>query len=129
MSDSLKEIPTEMVKILMETGYMALRWGMILKAKTIFEGVQAVRPQSEIPLIGLALFHMHNGKMEEAIRLLKKEALPLNPESEMTRTFLGFLLKKAGFSGESEQVLSEVLKKKDIGREAYAFADEVLKFN
>ncbi len=100
---------TKTVKVLMEAGYMAAGAGMAKEAATIFAGVQAIRPESEYPVIGLAVTLMSAGEHQDAVDLLTQKALMLNPDSCLTKSFLGLALRLAGRSNEARAQLEEVL--------------------
>ena len=102
------EIETNTVQLLMETGYLAGGYGFYKESEDIFEGIQSIRPDSELPIIGLAVTKMNAGKNEEAARILWERALKINPESDLAKSFLGLALKLAGLQTESEAVLKEV---------------------
>lgn len=103
------EIETSTVQLLMEAGYLAGGYGFYKESEEIFEGIQAVRPDNELPLIGLAVTKMNAGNNEEAARILWEKALKINPESDLAKSFLGLALKLAGLKAESESVLKEVV--------------------
>ncbi len=100
---------TETVRVLMEAGYMAAGAGMVKDAATIFAGVQAARPKSEYPVIGLAVTLMSAGEHQGAVDLLTQKALELNPGSCLAKSFLGLALKLAGRSNEARAQLEAVL--------------------
>ncbi|CAM2005070.1 tetratricopeptide repeat protein [Acanthopleuribacter pedis] len=103
------EIPQQSVQDLMEVGYLAGGYGYFKDAIAIFEGLSAVRPDSEYPHIGLAMTHLGMKQTEDAVRILRDNALPKNPENPLTKAFLGLALMQAGLNGESESVLNQVI--------------------
>lgn len=100
---------TELVQRLMEVGYVAAGNGYSKQAEAIFAGVQAVRPESELPSIGLAVMQLNAGLCEVAVKTLEEEGLKRNPDSELVQSFLGLALKLGGQSARSEQVLQKVI--------------------
>ncbi len=102
------EFDTALVKLLMEVGYLATGNGFSDEARTIFRGVAAARPESEYPLIGLAVVEMNEGNLQEAVRLLEK-ARKLNPESWLAASFMGLAYKLSGETTKSRAVLEEVV--------------------
>jgi Flp pilus assembly protein TadD len=116
---ALLENDSQLPKLLMEIGYVATGAGFNREAVTIFEGVAALRPDSEMPWIGLAVVELNGGRPNEARRLLQNEALRRAPQNETAKSFLGLALKQAGHSAESFAILNEVA---DHGRDAAARA-------
>jgi tetratricopeptide (TPR) repeat protein len=103
------EIEKDLLQLLMETGHLASGYGYFPEAEVIFSGLRAVRPESEYPLIGLALAKMNARKYIEAIKILMEEALKVNPKSDLAKSFLGLALKLSGLREESVTVLREVI--------------------
>lgn len=103
------EIQTEVIQLLMEAGYLAGGYGLYKESEDIFEGIRAIRPDSELPIIGLAVTKMNAGKNTESARMLWEQALKINPESDLAKSFLGLALKLSNLNSESETVLKEVI--------------------
>ena len=95
------------VKLLSEIGFMAAARCRVQDATTIFEGLQAARPDSEYPAIGLAVAQLSGKNYDQAIKLLRENALAKNPDSADAKSFLGLALKMAGRTSESDTVLKE----------------------
>ena len=112
------EIRTETLKRLMEIGYVAAGSGLYSDAETIFAGIQAVRPDSEMPQIGWAVVRMNAGLHDDATKILRN-VIDQKPESDLTKSFLGLALRLAGMSGQSESILQEVV---DANRDETAVA-------
>lgn len=102
------DISTSSIQRLMEIGYMATGGGMNAEAAAIFSGIEAVRPESELPMIGSAVTRLNAGKVEEAISLLR-QALEKNPDSDLAAAFLGLALKQAGLAQAAESMLRQVV--------------------
>ena len=119
------EADGKLVQLLMEIGYLAGGHGFFDESEIIFEGVKAARPDSEYPLIGLAVTKMNIGDYAEAARILGQEALKKNPESDLAMSFLGLVLKLSGLTSESEQIMSQVIEA-DRDQEAVNMAKSVL---
>lgn len=101
-------VPSSLVQQLMEIGYLATGGGMSGEASTIFNAVEAVRPESELPLVGQGVTQLNAGKTNEGIAVLRK-ALEKNPDSEFAATFLGLALVQAGLSQAAENILKQVV--------------------
>ena len=111
MGENTSEIGTPLVRLMMEIGYLATGNGFSAEADLIFEGLRAVRPKSEIPIIGLAVTRMNAGRHLEAVSLLEEQALRLCPGSELAQGFLGLALRLAGHTGRSQSVLEDLAAK------------------
>lgn len=89
-------IQSELVRLLMRIGYAAAWQGLHKEAVAIFEGVGAVRPESEVPIIGASVVAMIAGNHDVAVQVLKEGALDLNPDSDLARVHLGVALRLRG---------------------------------
>lgn len=103
------EIEQTRIQMLMEIGFLAAGRGEINAAETIFNGIKALRPESESPLIGLAVARMNAGNNQEAIAILRDRALALNPLSDMANSFLGLALKLEGLNSQADSILEGVV--------------------
>lgn len=101
-------IDSELVRLLMRVGYTAAWNGLHKEAIAIFEGVGAVRPESEVPLIGAAVIAMLSGHDDVAVKTLEEGALTINPESAQARAHLGVALRLRGDEDEGVALLREV---------------------
>ena len=101
-------IDSELVRLLMRIGYAAAWNGLHKEAIAIFDGVGAVRPESEVPVIGAAVVAMLSGHDDVAVKTLEEGALSLNPESALARAHLGVALRLRGDEEEGTAVLREV---------------------
>ncbi|CAK0781504.1 conserved hypothetical protein [Gammaproteobacteria bacterium] len=102
------EIASEWVRRVGEIGLLAAGHGEIEAAHRIFDGMVAIRPDSEYPWIGKAIAELQAGRVTEASRLLRDEALKRNPKSLEAQAFLGLALTRAGFASEAETTLRVV---------------------
>ena len=122
----MMQVDTSTVRLLMEIGYIAAGYGLVKEAEAIFAAVKASRPDSELPLVGLAVTRLNAGQNDEAIRLLRDEALKINADSDIARAFLGLALKQAGLASESRAFLQTVVdNRRDMT--AVALAEQLLK--
>jgi Flp pilus assembly protein TadD len=104
------EVDTKLVQLLMEIGHIAGGHGYFDEARIIFEGIKAVRPESEYPLIGQAITQLNMGNYAEAARILGEEALGKNPENDLAASLLGLVLKISGLTSESERLLNHIVE-------------------
>ncbi|MEJ5301187.1 MAG: HrpB1 family type III secretion system apparatus protein [Thermodesulforhabdaceae bacterium] len=120
------EFESRLVKILMELGMMASGYHWKDDAEKIFTGLRVMRPQAEEPFIGLALMWMMAGSNDEAVQILKNEALSRHPESEVVKAYLALALKLSGRTSESEQVARELIAA-GKNEKALQFVENLLK--
>ncbi|MDR0351570.1 MAG: HrpB1 family type III secretion system apparatus protein [Puniceicoccales bacterium] len=119
------DIPTDIIRMLMDIGYVATGCGFKASAECIFDALIAARPSSELPLIGLAVVKMSFGQVSEASKILTESVAKINPDSQLAKAFFGLLLKQIGSNRESEKVLSEVLET-NSDEDAVALAKSIL---
>lgn len=82
--------PVEEVQVLLEAAFLyrdAKSWD---HARDIFQGVRSLRPQSEIPEIGLGTIAFHQGRFDAA-RKHYQRALERNAESAWAQAHLAEL--------------------------------------
>ena len=101
-------IDSELVRLLMRVGYTAAWNGLHKEAIAVFDGVGAVRPESEVPVIGAAVVAMLSGNDDVAVKTLEEGALKLNPDSALARAHLGVALRLRGDEDEGMTILREV---------------------
>lgn len=117
-------VTTELVRDLMEIGYVAAGRGLAPLAEQIFAGVEAARPESDAPAIGRAVAALNAGEPADAAEILRN-SLQTHPESDVVRAFFGLALRRAGMTQQSDQVLNElVATSRDPS--AAALADAIL---
>jgi Tfp pilus assembly protein PilF len=78
----------EELTLIMEAGLIYRYAGKFLQAREVFEGVRALRPQSELPHIALGTVGFEEGRFEDAIRRYKK-AITMNPRSAYAHAQFG----------------------------------------
>jgi Tfp pilus assembly protein PilF len=106
-------VKSEVVQLLMEVGYVAVGRGLQPQADAIFEGVIAARPNSELPLIGLAVSKINFGALTEAAKILSERALAINPDSGMAKSFLAMISKSLGAKSEADDLARYVVETSD----------------
>jgi thioredoxin-like negative regulator of GroEL len=100
--------PAEQVRLLMRLGYWSVWHGLYAEAATLFNGARAARPESEVPVLGMAVLAMVMQKAESAVQLLRELAAPLNPTSELVQAHLGCALRLAGQETEGMRLLQRL---------------------
>ena len=102
------EIESELVRLLMRIGYQGAWNGLYKDALTVFEGVGAVRPESEIPFIGAAAVALLSGNYQVAVEVLNNGALSRNPDSDLALAHLGCAVRLKGSEDEGRAILMDV---------------------
>jgi tetratricopeptide (TPR) repeat protein len=92
-------ITSEEVSLLLEAGYLCRYTRHFDRAQTIFAGVRALCPDSEVPLVALGTIEFDQGRFASAISEYRK-ALELNPSSSYAYAHLAeaqlFQMDRAG---------------------------------
>jgi Tfp pilus assembly protein PilF len=120
------EVPTEMIRLLIDIGYVSTGCGRKRDAENIFESVIAARPKQELPFVAYAFMRMAFGEYVEASHLLIERALKINPNSEMAQALYGLLLYQVGRKGESNMILSGIMNSGE-DKDAYQLAESIVK--
>jgi predicted Zn-dependent protease len=120
------DVPSEWLQLLMQLGYVACGQGKPSQAKTIFDGIAAVRPNSELPIIGLAMALINLGKLSSASGLLMEKARPINPKNRIIGVLMAMIFRMSGEFGASDELLDEVIGEND-DPEAVEFAIQLKK--
>lgn len=68
-----ESIPSEMLRLLVDIGYVATGSGKKKNAEVIFEGLIAARPQNELLYVAYAFMRMVFGEYTEASKLLVRK--------------------------------------------------------
>ena len=110
------QLAPEELRLLLEAGYLATERREWVKAKEIFEGVQAIGRGADVAAVGLANLHLIQSNPKEAEKLLK-DAIKSNPKNAYAHALLGELLHTLGKKEESLEILK---KARDLGDPAAA---------
>jgi hypothetical protein len=103
------ETSGELVRLLMRTGYWSVWHGLYAEAAALFNGAKAARPESEMPVLGMAVLAMVMQQPDSAVQLLRENALALAPRSELVQAHLGCALRLAGEESEGQDLLQRVV--------------------
>ncbi len=99
-------VSAETLRLLADIGFMATSGGFSPQARNLFAAIEHARPDSVLPHIGNALNSMNMNKHQEALEILEKKALKLEPENSTVKAFMGMALMMLGRNNESERCLS-----------------------
>lgn len=117
-------IPSEDLRILLESGYLYLGMQRYKEAKEVFEGVVVLAPKSEVPLVALGNVYCVQGKFDQAIKTYQ-EALEVEPNSAFATAYMGEAL---FFKGQKDKALPilEKASKMDPSGKSGEFARSLL---
>lgn len=101
------------LRLLGEIGLLAAGRGMAPEAEAIAAGFAAWRPESALAGMVRALSAMGRGRDEEAVRILREDALRAEPDSAEARAMLGMALERAGYRSAAAAVLDPLAASRD----------------
>lgn len=99
-------VPSEDLRVLLEAGYLYLGMQKFKEAAELFEGVIALAPKSEVPVVALGNVFCVQGKFDQAVKTYEK-ALELDPQSAFATAYLGEAL---FFKGDKAKALETLTK-------------------
>jgi Tfp pilus assembly protein PilF len=105
-------LETEELQELAEVGFCAVSAGDMIRARTIFEGLLAARPEHFAPLMGLAMSHYMINEFGQAEEILRG-IISRDPQFPLARVHLALTLILAGRREEAEPLLRELKKVDD----------------
>jgi Flp pilus assembly protein TadD len=125
--DARRVLARDDQRLLAEIGFMAATAGHDKSALAIFTGLRTLSPDRSHPYLGLAMAHMGVGRNEQAVRLLRDEAMPaVEEEVHEVELFLGLALHVARREDESRRVLQRVAELAPDGARAKLAAGALL---
>src|SRR4051812_7046582 len=114
------------LRMIAQIGFAGANQGEAAAARRLFEALQALRPDSPLPFIGLSLAESALGRPEAAARQLSESALAAHPGNGEVMAFLGLALHEAGRTAECEKVLRRVVSEGKQGEPHVALAERLL---
>lgn len=104
------DVPRDDLVTMMEAGYVYLAMNKTKEAKEVFEGVSALAPKHDVPLVALSSVYFTQCKFLEAIRILKT-AIKLKPDSAFAYSHLG---ESQVFYGRREEGYASLRKASEL---------------
>jgi Flp pilus assembly protein TadD len=117
MSDAVIPLTSDDMRLIAEIGFIGTQSGQLAASRALFEALQVLRPQSTLPHIGRALAALEAQRGDDAIRILRDEALQQHPGDAEVMAFLGLALHNARRTTEARQVLNAVVTQEGMGNE------------
>lgn len=108
-------VPTEDLRLMLESGYLYLAMQRFKEAREVFEGVCVLAPESDVPMVALGNVAFVETKFDEAIKIYKK-ALDLVPKSAFAKSYLGEALFFNNKKTEAKSILQEASKMDPHGK-------------
>lgn len=120
------EMDRKHVSVMMEVGYIYIGMRRYKQARELFEGIAALVPDNEIPIVALGNVDFCEGRVKKSMSHYKK-ALKLNPKSLFARVYMGESLFFDGKQAEAMKLLTEVANedKESAGEFASALLDAI----
>ena len=120
------ELSREHLGVMMEAGYIYIGMRRFKEARSLFEGLIVLAPDSDVPLVALGNVEFCEGKIPKAIKNYK-QALKIDPESFFAKIYLGEALLFNGKRDDAMELIREVATadKGGAGEFARALLDAV----
>jgi predicted Zn-dependent protease len=103
------QIDRKYLQVMMEAGYIFMGMHRFKEARAMFEGLAAIAPESEVPLVALGNVDFCENRLLGAIRHYK-QALKLDPASVFAKVYMGEAIFFAGEREKGLELLAEVAK-------------------
>ncbi len=100
-----------LAKILIMIGFLSASAGLSEDSEQIFKSLKTMRPDSEYPLIGVAVSKMTAGNLEAAVEILRDQALQKKPDSDIAKAFLALAYTHLKRSEETQNLTKEILER------------------
>lgn len=122
-SDSFP-VDSYVVQAMTKMAFHSLENGQFMEAHTIARSLLAIRPDNATPHLILAVSCIFRKEPVMAIKIITDKALPLEPNNDLVKAFLGLALRDAGYAAQGSELLTLLSLSKDS--EAATMAKELL---
>lgn len=120
-------LSSEDLRLLARVAHFAAQEGRTGAASAIFDALRLMRPDHALPLIGLAICRMNEGRPDEAVRMIQSASpMPPDPEGELA-VFFGQALLESGRTLQGQRVLEGVISHLDPDSRAHGMAALLLR--
>lgn len=124
VTQKLVTLPRDYLVVMMESGYVFLTTRKYKEAMEVFEGVAALTPHSEIPLIAMGNVYAAQQLYDDAVKAFRR-ALKTEPKSALAHAHLGEILLVQDEKEKALEALTKALELEPEGRVA-SFAKALL---
>ncbi|MFA4873723.1 MAG: tetratricopeptide repeat protein [bacterium] len=97
------------LQVMMEAGYVYVGMRRFKEARAMFEGLSALAPDSEVPLVALGNVDFCENRLPQAIKRYRN-ALKIDPQSAFAKVYLGEAMIFSSEKAEGIKLLGEVAK-------------------
>lgn len=115
------QLDRQHLQVMMEAGYVYIGMRRFKEARAMFEGLAAMAPDSDVPLVALGNVDFCENKLPLAMKHYHK-ALAIEPKSVFAKVYLGEALVFSGNHQEGIKLLNEVAKSDRGGAGEFARA-------
>jgi tetratricopeptide (TPR) repeat protein len=105
------------IALLLEAGYLYMEMQKFKEAEEVFDGVKALVPHSEVPLICLGNLAFTQGRFDRALKF-HKEALQKAPTSALAQAHIGEALLFSKKRTEAKAALEKAVEMEPEGNAA-----------
>jgi tetratricopeptide (TPR) repeat protein len=109
MNNFLQQIPSELLQLLAEIGYVGVNNGFFKESQAIFDAVVKARPDSLDALLAQGIGHIFSGQIANGSKILFK-VLEKNPENELAKSFLAIAFKMTHVDSHAVAAAESVVK-------------------
>lgn len=103
-------LSAEDARLLTQLGFLALRYGMLIRANSIFLGLRVGRPDRAFPLVGLVMVAIARKRPSDGVEILNGIALQSPVEQSLVDAYRGLALQLCGRIRESRASLEASLR-------------------
>lgn len=107
------------MRLIAEIGFIGTQTGQLAAARSLFQSLLLLRPDSNLPFIGLAMVELGAQRPEEAARILREQGLKQHPGDPELMAFLGLALQTAGEVANAQKVLAAVVAREGEDSQPY----------
>ncbi|MBE8215108.1 MAG: hypothetical protein HAW62_02095 [Endozoicomonadaceae bacterium] len=118
-------VSVSILRQMADIALMASSGGYFSQAENIFTAIECHQKDTLFPHIGRAINCMNMGNNQEALEILEKKALPLEPDNSLIKAYKGLALMLVGRNSDSEKTLTPLIDKKH-DEETKRLANELL---
>ncbi|WP_048439660.1 M48 family metallopeptidase [Caenimonas sp. SL110] len=109
MSAGNLPLDRDAMRLVAEIGFIGTQTGQLAASRALFESLLLLRPDSNLPFIGLAMVELAAQRPEKAVVILRDQGLKQHPDDAELMAFLGLALQTAGEVSQAQKVLAAVV--------------------
>jgi predicted Zn-dependent protease len=125
MSTPAFPLDREALQLIAQIGFIGAESGQVPAARAIFQSLLALRPDSNVPYLGLATCELASDRPEPAVQILREQGLARLPGDPELTAYLGLALRCAGKEAEAREFLAAA-REGDAGQPHVRLAEKLL---